>query len=56
MKLLPLLLLITIANSVEGLGQSGQTHIVKRKIKGLKSPYMADPIYNMEHLWIEESN
>ena len=36
--------------------QQVQTHIVKRKIKGLKSPYMAEPTHNMEHLWIEESN
>ncbi len=35
--------------------QQVQTYIVKRKIKGLKSP-MADPTYNMEHLWIDESN
>ncbi len=33
-----------------------QTSIVKRKIKGLKSPDMAEPTYNMEHLWIDESN
>jgi len=36
--------------------QEVHTHIVNRKIKGLKSPYMAEPIYNMEHLWIDESN
>ena len=36
--------------------QQVQTHIVKRKIKGLKSPYMAEPTHNMEHLWIDESN
>ena len=36
--------------------QQVETHIVNRKIKGLKSPYKADPLYNMEHLWIDESN
>jgi len=36
--------------------QGVDTHIVKRKIKGLKSPDKADPVYNMEHLWIDESN
>jgi peptide/nickel transport system substrate-binding protein len=36
--------------------QSVNTHIVNRKIKGLKSPDKADPVYNMENLWIEDGN
>jgi peptide/nickel transport system substrate-binding protein len=31
-----------------------QTHIVHKRIKGLISPYRAEPVCNMEYLWIEE--
>ena len=31
------------------------TFIVKHEIKGLESPYMSNPVYNMEHLWIDGS-
>ena len=31
-----------------------QTHIVHRRIKGLKSLYRPDPVWFMEYLWIEE--
>jgi peptide/nickel transport system substrate-binding protein len=31
-----------------------QTHIVHKRIKGLITPYRVDPVWNMEHLWIEE--
>ena len=30
------------------------TSIVHRRIKGLRNQYRVDPIWNMEHLWIEE--
>ena len=30
------------------------THIVHRRIKGLKNNMRGDPVYWMEHLWIEE--
>ena len=33
------------------LSQQVQTHIVNRKIKGLESPYKANPLYNIENLW-----
>lgn len=29
-------------------------HIVHKRVRGLSSPHRADPILNMEHLWIEE--
>jgi peptide/nickel transport system substrate-binding protein len=32
------------------------THIVNKRIKGLISPYRAEPVCNMEYLWIEEEN
>ncbi|MFQ5739206.1 MAG: ABC transporter substrate-binding protein, partial [Acidobacteriota bacterium] len=31
-----------------------QTHIVHRRIQGLNSPWEADPVWNMEYLWIED--
>jgi peptide/nickel transport system substrate-binding protein len=31
-----------------------QTYLAHRKIKGLSSPFRANPVYHMEHLWIEE--
>ncbi len=34
----------------------GQTYIVHRRIKGLSSPYRADPVWFMEDLWIEEGH
>ena len=33
-----------------------QTYIVHRRIKGLSSPYRADPVWFMEDLWIEEGH
>ena len=30
------------------------TSIVHRRIKGLRHQYRIDPIWSMEHLWIEE--
>jgi peptide/nickel transport system substrate-binding protein len=30
------------------------TCVADRRIKGLSSPYRAQPVYSMEHLWIEE--
>ena len=36
------------------LHNSFRTHIVHRRIQGLKSPIKAHPILNMSELWIEE--
>ena len=33
-----------------------QTHIVQRRIKGLSSPWRADPVWNMEYLWLEDED
>lgn len=30
------------------------THVVRRRIRGLSSPFRGDPVWYMEHLWIEE--
>ena len=32
------------------------TIVAHRRIQGLHSPYWADPVMNMEHLWLEEDN
>jgi peptide/nickel transport system substrate-binding protein len=31
-----------------------ETYLAHRKIKGLSSPFRANPVYHMENLWIEE--
>ena len=28
--------------------------VVLRRIRGLSTPFRADPVWNAEHLWIEE--
>jgi len=33
-----------------------QTHIVNRRIQGLSSPHRADPVSNMQDLWIKEED
>ncbi len=30
------------------------THVVHRRLAGLSSPYRADPVWYMEHLWVDE--
>ena len=30
------------------------THVVHRRVAGLSSPYRADPVWYMEHLWLDE--
>jgi peptide/nickel transport system substrate-binding protein len=30
------------------------THIVRRHLAGLSSPYRADPVWYMEHIWLED--
>ena len=33
-----------------------ETYVAHRRIKGLSSPWRADPVWFMEHLWLEEDN
>ncbi len=32
-----------------------ETYVAHRRIKGLSTPFRANPVWNAEHLWIEES-
>lgn len=31
-----------------------ETHVAHRRLKGLSSPHRAEPVWYMEHLWIED--
>jgi ABC-type transport system substrate-binding protein len=31
-----------------------ETYVAHRRIKGLSTPFRANPVWNAEHLWIEE--
>ena len=31
------------------------THVVRRRIRGLSSPFRGDPVWYMENLWIDNS-
>ena len=33
-----------------------QTHIVQRRIKGLSTPWLSDPVAHMEYLWLEDED
>jgi hypothetical protein len=31
------------------------THVVHRRVRGLSTPWRADPVWYMEHLWLDKS-
>ena len=33
-----------------------ETHTAHRRIQGLSSPYRAEPVWNMEYLWLEDED
>ncbi len=30
------------------------TYVVHRRVRGLSTPWRADPVWHMEHLWLED--